>query len=431
MTRYFSGFLGRSVALAVFFAVGIAVFLYFYLGIGGYVPFFTAREYTIGVHVADGDNLVQASHVSEAGVQVGAVRSIEHDGNQLKVVFKVDSKYVPLHQGVRIRLGERSLVGESYFDVTDGTGPELPSGSIIPSQDFKPSTQLHDVLESLDTPTRAAMGDMLRSLGAGTTDTHQDVSAMMAGMGALGRDGNTALDAIAAQSDDFTALGADLSTLMQTLDTGEGRIADMVTSANRLTKATSSQRAAVEATMNELPNTLDAATTASADITKLSGALAPVVTDLRDASPFLNDGLDSLPPVSNDMRDLMPPLSKTIDRSGGTFDRIPRFADHSQDTIPAAREFVRDLNPLLKYIKPYGPEMGGFFANLNSSWMYTNGNGMNHVRVFLMLNDRSLGQTPIAFKGPLTYTNPYPAPGSQPRPGPWNGTYPHVERLPK
>ena len=68
-----------------------------------------------------------------------------------------------------------------------------------------------------------------------------------------------------------------------------------------------------------------------------------MVTDLRDASPFLDDGLDNLPPVSNDVRDLMPPLSKTIDRSGGTFDRIPRFTDHSQDTIPAAREFVRDL----------------------------------------------------------------------------------------
>lgn len=431
MKRYFTGVLGRLLALAVFFAVGIAVFVYFYLGIGGYVPFFTAQQYTIGVGVADGDNLVKASHVSEAGVQIGGVRSIEREGDHLKVIFTVDSKYAPLHQGVHIRLGERSLVGESYFDVTDGNGPALPSGAVVPSQDFQPSTQLHDVIQSFDPKTREAMGSMLRSLGAGTTDTQQDVSAMLAGMGALGRDGNTALDAIAAQSDDFKALGDDLSTLMETLDTGEGRIADMVTSANRLTKATASQRAAIEDTMNELPQTMDAATTASADVTKLSGALAPVVSDLRAASPFLNDGLVKLPPVSTDLRGLMPPLSQTIDRSGDTFDRVPRFADAGKDTIEPAREFVRDLNPLLKYIKPYGPEMGGFFANLNSSWMYTNGNGMNHVRVFLMLNDRSIGQTPVAFNGPLTYTNPYPAPGSQPRPGPWNGVYPHVERLPK
>src|SRR5439155_6944562 len=121
----------------------------------------------------------------------------------------------------------------------------------------------------------------------------------------------------------------------------------------RLTKATASQRTAIEDTMNELPNTMDAATTASADVTKLSGALAPVVSDLRSASPFLNDGLVKLPPVSTDLRGLMPPLSQAIDRSGDTFDRLPRFADTGKDTIGPAREFVRDLNPLLKYIKPY------------------------------------------------------------------------------
>ncbi|GAA5161626.1 hypothetical protein GCM10023321_46170 [Pseudonocardia eucalypti] len=431
MRQIFSGFVGRALALVAFFAFGLAIFSYLYLGIGGYVPFVTPNQYTLAVKMADGDNLVQASRVSIAGVKIGDVRSIEREGNELKATFMVEDRFAPLHQGVRIRLGERSLVGEAYFDVVDGTGAELPSGAMIPSKDFQPSTQLHDVIASFDPKTRADMSSMLRSLGAGTKETHEEVSGMLAGMGGLGRDGATALDAIAAQSEDFTALGRDLSTLMQTLDTGEGRIADLVTSANRLTRATASQRGAVEATMNELPDTLDVARTASSDVKDLSRALRPVVSDLKDAAPFLSDALDDLPEISDDLRKAMPPLSKVMDRADGTFDRIPRFQEKSADTIPEAREFLRDLNPLLKYLKPYGPEIGGFFGNLNASWQYTNGNGLNHVRVFAMLNDRALGNTPVAYKGPLTYSNPYPKPGSQPRPGPWDGKYPRVERLPK
>jgi phospholipid/cholesterol/gamma-HCH transport system substrate-binding protein len=109
---------------------------------------------------------------------------------------------------------------------------------------------------------------------------------------------------------------------------------------------------------------------------------------------------------------------------------VSTFHDDAGDTIPNAREFVRDLNPLLQYIKPYGPEIGGFFANFNSVVRFTDEQGQQYLRAMVMLNDHSV-KTPVAYKGPLTYRNPYPKPGSQPNPGPWTGEYPHVERLPK
>lgn len=430
MRGFFASFAGRAVLLLAFFAAGFAVFAYLYVGIGGYIPFVTAREYQLGLRLKDGDNLVTAGRVSIAGVQIGEVRTVEHEGDHLKVTFMVNSDYAPLHEGVRVRLGERSLVGESYLDVVDGKGPELPSGSVIPDKDFQPSTQLHDVLASFDPKTRQDMGSMLRSLGAGTEGTQAEVAGLMAGMGNLGRQGNTALDALAAQSEDLKGLGHDTTILLDALDTSQGQIADMVTSANRLTKATSDQRSAIEATMNTLPGTMDSATAASDDIKRLSGALAPVVADLREASPFLSDALENLPGVSSDLRRLMPPLSGAIDRAPSTFDRVGQFHDDAGDTIPAAREYVRDLNPMLEYLKPYGPEIAAFFANFNSVVRFTDEQGQQYLRAMVMLNDHSV-KTPVAYKGPLTYNNPYPKPGSQPNPGPWDGKYPHVERLPK
>jgi phospholipid/cholesterol/gamma-HCH transport system substrate-binding protein len=430
MRALFSGLPGRLLVLAIFFAVGGVVYAYLYVGVGGYVPFVTSSQYQLSTLVADEDNLVAASHVEVAGVQVGEVRTRDREGGRIKVTFTIDSKYAPLHEGVHIRLGERSLVGESYFDLADGTGPALPSGSVIPPKDFQPSTQLHDVLASFDPKTRSDMSSMLRELGAGTDGTQQDVSGLMAGLGDLGRQGNTALDALSAQSDDLQKLGGDTSTLLNAMDTSEGQIADLVTHADQLTKATSAQRKSIEATMRVLPTTLDTATTASSDISKLSDALNPVANSLRDASPFLSDALVKLPGASSDLKGLMPPLSGTLDRAPDTLHKVPDFGSAARDTIPQAREFVRDLNPMLLYLKPYGPEIAAFFANFNAIVRYTDEAGMNYIRLMPMINDHAV-QTPVAYKGPLTYTNPYPKPGSQPDPGPWDGKYPHVERLPK
>jgi phospholipid/cholesterol/gamma-HCH transport system substrate-binding protein len=430
MKRLFSGLPSRILVLAVFFGIGAVVYAYLYVGVGGYVPFVTSSQYTLALKLADGDNMVTAGRVSMAGVKVGEIRDVEREGDHLRATFTVDEDYAPLHQGLHVRLGERSLVGESYLDVKDGKGPALPSGAVVPAADFQPSTQLHEVLASFDPKTRSDMSSMLRELGAGTDGTQQDVSGLLGGMGNLGRQGNTALDAIAAQSDDLKSLGQDTSTLLDALDNSQGQIADMVTSANRLTKATSAQRTSIEATMRTLPATLDSARSASDDLTTLSGSLSPVVNKLRDASPFLSDALHRLPGISKDLRGLMPPLSGTFDRAGATLHRVPKFGEDARDTIPQAREFVRDLNPMLQYLKPYGPEISAFFVNFNAIVKYTDEAGMNYIRLMPMINDHAV-QTPVAYNGPFTYKNPFPKPGSQPDPGPWDGTYPHVERLPK
>ena len=430
MLRFFQTTAGKSLVLAIFFAIGGAVYVYLYLGIGGYVPFVTNRQYALSAITSDASNLVSASHVDIAGVQIGEVRTIEQQGRQVKVDFTVDSQYAPLHQGMHVRLGERSLVGESYFDITDGKGPAIPTGTVLPASALTPDVPLHDVLASLDAPTRAAMSSFFRSTGAGTAGTQQNVSQLIGGLGGLGRQGNTALDAIASQSADLESLGHDTSTLINALDTSEGKIADLVTSADRLTKATSTQNQAISATMHTLPGVLDSATRASVDVANLSGALVPVADSLQQASPFLSDALGNLPGVSSDLRGLLPSLSGTFHRAPNTFHRIPDFRSDAHDTIDSGHEFLRDLNPLLHYLQPYGPEAAGFVANFDAILNYTDGTGAQYLRLSPHLNDQSI-QTPFGYNGPLTYRNPYPAPGTGAHPGPWNGKFPHVERLPE
>lgn len=272
------------------------------------------------------------------------------------------------------------------------------------------------------------MGQLLRSTGAATADTQSDVSGLMAGLGNLGRGGNTALDAVAAQSEDLEQLGRETTAVLQALNTGDGQIASLVTNADQLTRATAGQQKAVGDTMRQLPPVLDSATTAAGDLRDLSGALAPVASKLKEASPFLSDAMDQLPDTSNDLRGMLPPLSGTLDKAPDTLRRISGFDDDVRDALDPAHQILRDVDPTLKYIQPYGHDIANWIANFNGGIGYTDEHGGNYIRVMPGLDEKSI-QTPVPY-GVLTYTNPYPKPLAGPNPGPFVGPYPRVERLP-
>ncbi len=386
--------------------------------------------YQVTVTAHDADNLVEQGRVRIAGVDVGSVRRTEVTPDGAKAVVTLDSEYAPLHEGATVRVGNRSLVEETYLDLRDGPGPEVPSGTTLPAEAVQTSTQVRDVLNSLDQPTREAMGALLRSAGPATADTQQPVGQLLDGLGGLGREGHTAVDAIAAQGEQLRSLTRDTTTVLKALDTGQGQLATMVDNTDRLTDATAAQRSAIEATMRRLPTVLDSAHTATDQLTGLSAALRPIAADLRAAGPPLTGALHELPGVTQDLRGLLPPLDGALDRSPATLSRVPTFGEDMRDHLtPRSRDILQDLNPMLAYLRPYGPEVGGFLANFNSILNYTDDAGTHYFRTFLPVTDAAVSAP--APTGLLSTYNPIPKAGTGPTPGPFVGEFPRVEREPR
>jgi phospholipid/cholesterol/gamma-HCH transport system substrate-binding protein len=417
-------------ALAALFAIGATIMGYIYVNVGGYVPLVSERAYTVSVRLADADNVVTAGRVSSAGVRIGAVRSASRAPDGITVVLTIDRDYAPLHAGASVRLGERSLVGESYFDLTDGTGSPLPSGSELPRSAVRPSVQLRDVLASLDAGTRGELASMIRSVGAGTDGVRPEVDQLFTGLGGFGRGGATTLDAVSGQSAELRQLGGNTSTLLNALDGGEGQLVTLVQAADRLTHASSEQARAVRATVRELPATLDSARTAASALEDIARAVGPVADRLRDSAQPLSDALSTLPEVSDNLSDLVPELGETVDRAPTTLRLTPQLSDDVRGFIPPAHEALRDLDPMLAYLSPYGLDLAAFLANFGAVFANTDEQGVNYVRLMPTVDARSV-QSPLAVGSVVPYVNPYPKPGSLPNPGPFTGRYPRVERLPK
>ncbi|KAA9153982.1 MCE family protein [Amycolatopsis acidicola] len=421
------------VSLVLAFVLACVVFLAFLLAqAGANVPLLsTDRTYRVSVRIADVDNLVSFSDVQVAGINCGKVTALTREGDKIRVDLELDGSAAPLHEGATAQVSEKSLAGQSYLRLVDGAGAEIPSGKTLPDSAVKPSVQLHDVLASLDQPTRDALGGTLRSLGQATTNSADDIGRTMTGLAQLGRDGHTALDALAAQSEDLKALMAQSTTLLNALDTGQGQIASLVTDARRLTDSTAGQRQAVESAMRQLPGVLDSTQTAADKFRTLSSSLAPVAADLKAAAPALNTALLQLPQSTQDLRGLLPSLNTVLDKSPATLQRVPAAGDDLQELAPTVRSVLQDVNPMLRYLEPYGKDIAAFFAGFNSVWSYKAEDGLTVLRLAAVNVTAQMVKTGLPLPtdaGPLTKSNPYPLPGLSGNPTIYTGAYPHVEQ---
>lgn len=402
----------RLAGVLIVAVVSAVTFGLLWTGGGGSVPFLTPDPYRVSLAVPDVNNLVDGSDVTMAGVPIGRVAAIESRGDKAIVRMEIEPEYAPLHDGASAQFREKTLVGETYIDFTDGDGADVPEDGVIPAAQVTPVVKLDDVLHSLDKPTRQALSSGLRALGTGTDGTAKSLSAALDGAGMFGKQGKTALAALAEQTTSLERLAANTTRVLDALDTRQGQIAHLVGDADRLTKATSGSSTDIQQAMRQMPGFLEAAGTASGSITELAPALRPVAANLKEAAPGLDKALRLMPATARDLRGLLPYLDDTLGKGPATLDRAPAVAGDLLALLPNADRALDSLNPMLKYIQPYGPDMVTYFTNFGQTIARGDANG-TMLRVMGIFNEQSLKNHPLRTNDVIDRNEAFPPPGGQ------------------
>jgi phospholipid/cholesterol/gamma-HCH transport system substrate-binding protein len=419
----------RLTSLAAFVAVCALVFGYLWINSGGRLPAVSSDGYQVSLDMPHVSNLVYDSDVMIAGVKVGKVSALGVENDHARVTMRLNSN-APLHQGAIVQVRQKTLVEETYLEITDGKGTVIPDHASLPTGTGKSATNLNDILVSLDKPTRKALGSLVKELGAVTKGSRTSISSALSGLGDVGEQGKDVLSALASQSGDLKQLSVSATALLAALNTRQGEIAQLVTNADALSKATADRGGDVALAMKQLPDLLTTAKSAGASLQSLGTNLQPVAANLRAAAPDLTAALDELPKTAEDLRAVLPSLNSVLDDAPATLRLIPRTASTVEKLIPGLRVVLSDLNPMLGYLEPYGHDLAAFFTNFGQTLATGDANG-KAFRVFGIFNEQSLKNLPINTNiGPLNKFNPYPAAGGSADPGPWNRTYPRVNAEP-
>lgn len=413
----------RGLTIVAFVALCALIFSFLWTQAGGKIPLVSRAGYQVTVPYKDIDNLVFQSDVRIAGVDVGTIEKIEVDGPAAMVTLELDDEVAPLHEGAVITLRNKTMIEESFLEIVDGDGKEYADGSTLPTSAAQESVQLNDVLTSLSAETRQDLSKVIRSGGAATKDTREDVDAVLTGLGDLG-DNAGALEALSQQSADLRSLVTSSNQVLKALDTQQGRIVSLTRNAQTITNVTADHEADVKAVMRALPPLLVTTEKASGSLTALAKPLSTVSHNLRDAAPDLNGALLELPATTRDLRGVLPSLNVTLDRAPATLKRLSPFTKAASPLVETLAVNVADLNPMLAYLQPYGLDLVSYWANHVGFGASSDGNGkIARVKPVVNVNTLNLG-------APLkagTFFNPYPAPGQHMNPQGFQGSYPKIE----
>ena len=147
------------IAIAAGFALScFGLLLFLWLAFGGPVPL-KPKSYRFDVHFDEASQLAVESDVRISGVSVGKVKGIElADDGLADATIEIDPKYAPIPTDTRTMLRQKTLLGETYVELTPGNkdAPPLPEGGTLANANVSDAVQLDEIFRAFDEPTRAA-----------------------------------------------------------------------------------------------------------------------------------------------------------------------------------------------------------------------------------------------------------------------------------
>jgi phospholipid/cholesterol/gamma-HCH transport system substrate-binding protein len=362
--------------------------------------------------------LVKDDDVQVGGRRVGSVKEIELTNNNLaKVTIEVENGFAPLHEGTTATIRQASLSGIAnryiVLQLGPNSSPKIPDGGTLQTSQTTSPVDLDQIFNTLDPKTLKGLQQVVQ----GSATQYKDVAAQAnEALKYLNPGLSTTTRLVNEVVRDEAALKAVLSSgakVTQALAQRGPTITSLVSNANQTAQAIGTENVALSTDLQLLPPTLRRANTTFVnlratldDLDKLVAAskpatknLAPFLADLRplvhDAIPTIHDlrTLIKTPGAGNDLIDLLnksPGLEKL---AGPTF----------KHTIAS----LQQSTPVLSFIRPYTPDLEGWFRDFGQSTANYDANG-HYARIQPIFNTFTLADNPAG--GVLT---PRPA-GSNP-----------------
>ena len=141
----------------VLFALScVGLLLFLWLSFGGEIPF-NPQGYRFEVAFPDSQELATQADVRIAGVSVGKViaKTLDPEGNRTLATIQLNNQYAPIHKNATAILREKTILGETYVQITPGTrsSPPLPDGATLPRGRFnKPCSWTPSSMRSIPPP---------------------------------------------------------------------------------------------------------------------------------------------------------------------------------------------------------------------------------------------------------------------------------------
>jgi phospholipid/cholesterol/gamma-HCH transport system substrate-binding protein len=344
------------------------ILLFLWVTFGGPTPF-RAKNYEIKIPFNEATQLAEQSDVRISGVNVGKVQGIALAPNrkQALATVSIDDQYAPLPKSTRAILRTKTLLGETYVELTPGSrkGPELADGGTLPEANIAESVQLDEIFRTFNAQTRAAFQEWMQEAAVAINGQGQNLSYAIGGLEPTFTEFDKLFRLLSTQELAVSQLFRNGATTFRALRGREGELANLIQSSNAVFQTTARRDQDIEALFRAFPTFLDESRLTLHRLKGFSLNADPLMKQLVPAAEELSPTLIALSKLAPESKAFFEGLGPVIKRAPSGFSALRKiFRDEFPPLLRALDPFIRNLNPILVGLKLYKRETASVFANL-------------------------------------------------------------------
>jgi virulence factor Mce-like protein len=343
----------RLIGMAAFALSCFGILLFLWVSFGGPVPL-KANKYELKVNFPEATTLAEQADVRIAGVSVGKVKKKQLDkgGNRTTAVLDINPKYAPLPKDTHAILRQKTLLGETYVELTPGhpSAGKLADHAFLPNAQVEPTVELDEILHVFDPKTKAAFRDWVQESGMQIKgNTPQDLNDALGNLAGFAQDGSTLLRILDQQHTAVRDLVKNTGVVFGALNERQGQLRQLIVNSERTFSATASQDKALADTFQIFPVFLDESKATMARLETFSNNTRPLVNALKPVADNLGPTVRDLGALSPDLESFFRHLKPVIRNAPKTLPDAARFLRGASPVVDALHTFLPELNPILSF----------------------------------------------------------------------------------
>ncbi len=386
--------LGRILIAIGFTLSCFGLILFLWVAFGGPIPL-QPEGYKFTAYFPEATNLAQESDVRIGGVSVGKVKSVSLaptedrvDGKDTtQAEIEIDPQYAPISNDARAILRQKTLLGETYIELTSGTNPNgnpapvslgaasnasdtqaknleaIPEGGTLGVQRTQQATQIDEIFNALDEQTRTAFQDWLQNSAVAIKGRGLDLNDALGNLGPFASDTSNILEVLHRQQQAVTGLVRDTGTVFNALSARDHELAGAITGSNDVFNAIQSQDAALRQTFQILPTFQHESLLTLQRLDRFRANTDPLVKKLLPVANDISPTLHSVRQLSPPLKHLFVDLNPLIDAAKRGLPATSSFLTKLRPTLNALDPFLANLNPVVNFLDAYKKDITNFISN--------------------------------------------------------------------
>jgi phospholipid/cholesterol/gamma-HCH transport system substrate-binding protein len=323
------------------------------------------------------------------------------NGKQALATINIEDKYGPIPQGTRAILRTKTLLGETYVELTpgDSDGPTLSDGATLSKANVAESVQLDEIFRTFDAPTRAAFQEWMQEGATSIAGRGQSFSNVFAELEPAFSEFDRLFRLLDTQRLAVKQLFSNGAVTFRALRGREGQLASLIRNSNDVWRTTAARNRDIEALFRAFPTFEDESRLTFNRLREFALNADPLFRQLVPAAEQLSPTLIAFSRLAPQAKGFFGGLETVIDRAPSGLGATRKFLrDDFPVLLNSLDPFLRNLNPILTGLDLYKNEVTGLLGNVaaatNAVHLSSAGEQTHYLRLLGPLGPETLSSFP-------------------------------------